>query len=76
MSESQKSPHARVSLKWVEYPKVGAVVTAPPVLIASTHTFDYCCTHCATVLMRAEANQVHNLLIRCTVCGSYNSTDS
>ena len=76
MSESQMSPHARVSLKWVECPKVGAVVTAPPVLIASTHTFNFCCAHCATVLMRAEAYQVHNVLIKCTVCGSHNSTDS
>jgi hypothetical protein len=65
----------RVSLKVVEAPKIGAVVTAPPVLIFSTHTVDYCCGHCARVLMHAERNQVHNLLIKCTGCGSYNSTD-
>jgi hypothetical protein len=28
------------------------------------------------VLMHAETGQVHNLLIHCTVCGSYNSTDN
>jgi DNA-directed RNA polymerase subunit RPC12/RpoP len=60
----------------MEAPKIGAVVTAPPVLIASTHTIDYCCAHCSTVLMHADTEQVHNLLIKCTVCGSYNSTDS
>jgi phage FluMu protein Com len=76
MSEHQKPPHTRVSLKLVQAPKIGAVVTAPPVLIASIHTIDYCCAHCATVLMHADAGQVHNLLIKCTACGSYNSTDS
>jgi phage FluMu protein Com len=76
MNEHQKPPHTRVSLKLVQAPKIGAVVTAPPVLIASIHTVDYCCAHCATVLMHADAGQVRNLLIKCTACGSYNSTDS
>jgi DNA-directed RNA polymerase subunit RPC12/RpoP len=75
MSEHLKPPHTRVSLKVVEFPKVGAVVTAPPIIIASTHTVDYCCGHCSTVLMHAEPGQINNLLIRCTRCGSYNSTD-
>jgi DNA-directed RNA polymerase subunit RPC12/RpoP len=51
------------------------VVSAPPVLIASTHTVDYTCSKCDTVLMHAEEGQVRNLLIHCTECGSYNSTD-
>lgn len=50
-------------------------VSAPPVLIASTHTVDYVCGKCSTVLMHAEIGQVHNLIIHCTICGSYNSTD-
>jgi hypothetical protein len=72
MSEQQRP---KLALKVVDAPMTGAVVTAPPVLIASTHTVDYCCGHCATVLMHAERNQVHNLLIKCTACGAYNSTD-
>jgi hypothetical protein len=28
------------------------------------------------VLMHADDNQVHNMMIRCTVCGHYNSTDA
>ena len=75
MSENQRPPHQRVSLKLIKAPKIGAVVTAPPVIIASTHTVDYCCGYCAVVLMHAEPGQVHNLHIRCTQCGSYNSTD-
>jgi predicted RNA-binding Zn-ribbon protein involved in translation (DUF1610 family) len=58
----------------VELPKGGHAVDAPPILIASSHTVDYCCASCGVVLMRAEDQQVHSLLIHCTVCGSYNST--
>ena len=72
MSQEQQP---RVMLKVVEAPKTGPVVTAPPVLIASTHTVNYCCGNCSTVLMHAEHGQVHNLLIKCTVCDSYNSTN-
>lgn len=72
MSEKQRP---KLSLKLVDAPKFGAVVTAPPILTASTHTIDYCCGHCSAVLMHAERGQVHNLLIKCTLCGAYNSTD-
>jgi hypothetical protein len=72
MSEQQRP---KLGLKVVDAPKFGAVVTAPPILTFSTHTIDYCCGHCSTVLMRAERDQVHNLLIKCTTCGTYNSTD-
>ena len=67
--------YPRVALKVVDAPKTGAVLTAPPILTASTHSVDYCCGYCSTVLMHAERDQVHNLLIKCTVCGAYNSTD-
>ena len=50
--------------------------TAPPVLKASDHSVDYTCGRCGTILLHAEENQVHGLLIRCTSCGSYNSTDT
>ena len=66
----------RESLKLIETPANRHAVSAPPMLIASTHTIDYCCGHCGTALMHAEAGQVHNLVIHCTVCGSYHSTDS
>jgi hypothetical protein len=72
MSEEQ---HPKVDLKVVVAPQTGAIVTAPPVLIASVHTVNYCCGNCSTVLMHAERGQVHNLLIKCNECGSYNSTD-
>jgi hypothetical protein len=65
----------KVSLKLVDSPRTGAVVTAPPPLTASDHTIDYCCAHCGAVLMHAEAEQVHNLLIHCVACGAYNTTD-
>jgi DNA-directed RNA polymerase subunit RPC12/RpoP len=49
--------------------------SAPPVLIASTNIVDYICGDCGAVLMHAEQGQVDNLVVHCTECGSYNSTD-
>ncbi|MET0671773.1 MAG: hypothetical protein ABWY66_17415 [Xanthobacteraceae bacterium] len=76
MSAPQKPVNPKVRLKVIPAPSVGAVVSAPPVLIASTHTVDYTCGHCDAVLMHAEHGQVHNLVIHCVACGSYNTTDS
>ena len=59
MSEQQ---HPKVSLKLVDYPRTGSVVTAPPILTASTHTVDYCCAHCSTVLMHAELGHVGKVI--------------
>ena len=69
-------PETVVRLKVVPAPSVGAVVSAPPTLIASTNTIDYCCGHCEVVLMHAEDGQVHNLVIYREGCGSYNTADS
>jgi hypothetical protein len=71
---SKENP--RVALTFVSTPNLRHSVSAPPILIASTHTTDYTCSRCGTVLMHAEQNQVHNLLIHCVVCGSYNETDA
>lgn len=65
----------KISLKVVIAPAIGLVLDAPPVLMASDHSVDYTCGHCGTILLHAEENQVHGVLIRCTECGSYNSTD-
>jgi hypothetical protein len=71
------SPHIRISLKSTSVPLVGwAFISAPPILIASDDTTDFCCCNCDTVLMQAEAEQVFGLTIRCTKCGSFNTTDS
>jgi transcription elongation factor Elf1 len=59
----------------VSAPSIGHAVSAPPILDAATHTIDYTCGKCGTVLMHAEDNQVHGLLIHCGICGAYNATD-
>jgi len=51
------------------------VLSAPPILEASSHTIDFTCGQCGAILMHAELDQVHNLLIHCAECGAYNSTD-
>jgi len=69
------SVRKKTALKIVAAPHVGGCLEAPPVLVASTHTVDYTCGYCGTVLMHADEGQVHGLLIRCTSCGSYNDTE-
>jgi hypothetical protein len=71
------SPHIRITLKSICVPLVGwASISAPPILDASDHTTDFCCCDRDTVLMHAEADQVFGLTIRCTICGSFNATNS
>jgi hypothetical protein len=67
------NPH--IPLRIAETPGTRHVMSAPPVLIASFHTIDYTCGKCDAVLMHADYGQVHDLMIHCTECGSYNSTD-
>ena len=66
----------KISLKVVHAPKTGIVLEAPPVLFASEHSVDYACGRCATILLHAEEDQVHGVLLRCANCGSYNLTES
>jgi DNA-directed RNA polymerase subunit RPC12/RpoP len=66
----------KISLKVVHAPAIGVILDAPPVLRASDHSVDYTCVRCGTVLLHAEENQVHGVLLRCANCGSYNSTDA
>lgn len=60
----------------VDLPEGGRALNAPPVLVASTHTVDYCCGTCGVVLLHADSGQVHSLLIRCSQCGTVNSTEN
>ena len=69
------SRYKTISLRAITAPAIGIVLNAPPELIASDHSLDYACERCSTVLLHAEEGQVHGLLIRCTNCGTYNSTD-
>ncbi len=73
---TQHLERLNVRLKAVRTPVSGPIVSAPPVLIASTNTIDYTCATCDAVLLHAEAEQVHNLVIHCMKCGSYNTTDA
>lgn len=70
------STKKRIPLNVVQAPAVGHILTAPPTLIASSHTVEYTCGRCAEVLLHAEEEQVHGLLIQCKACGAYNATDN
>jgi hypothetical protein len=65
------------TLKVVPAPlAIDAVPSAPPALEDRTPTVDCVCGSCGAVLMHADENQVHSLIIQCTVCDAYNSTDA
>jgi uncharacterized Zn finger protein (UPF0148 family) len=70
------SEHKTKPLRVVTAPSTGKVLNAPPVIRASSHTIDYTCGRCGTVLMHAEDGQIFGVLIRCANCGSYNVTES
>ena len=67
-------PCPRIKLKVISAPSVGHVLLAPPVLMASDHSVDYVCGRCEVILMHADQDQVHGVLIQCKNCGSYNKT--
>ena len=65
------------TLKVVSAPlAIDAVPSAPPALEDRTPTVDYVCGRCGTVLMHADENKAQTLIIHCTVCDAYNSTDA
>jgi hypothetical protein len=46
--------HSRVELRLISMPWAQRIVSAPPVLIASTNTVDYICGDCSVILMYAD----------------------
>ena len=74
-AQAKQHQNPKVRLKAIPPPGSHPFVNAPPILIASTHTVDYGCGTCGAVLLHAEAEQVHNLVIHCAECGSYSITD-
>jgi predicted RNA-binding Zn-ribbon protein involved in translation (DUF1610 family) len=66
----------KITLTLVSAPAQGVALKAPPVLKASEHSVDYTCGKCGVILLHAEEHQVHGVLIQCTNCGSYNSTNA
>jgi hypothetical protein len=65
-----------VPLRVVPNASTGHYVSAPPVLVASTHNIDFACGTCGTVLIHPDGGQVHSFVIHCRQWGAYNSTGS
>ena len=63
------------TLKVVPAPLVEAVPRAPPALELPNPTVEFTCGNCGAVLMRGDEVKVYPLVILCSSCGSYNSTD-
>jgi len=64
------------TLKIVPAPLV-KVADAPPVLVEGAEpTVEYTCGNCGAVLMRADESKPHSLMVHCTACDAYNSTEA
>ena len=63
------------TLRVVPAPLVQSVPPAPPVLEMPNPTVEFTCGNCGAVLMRGEEGKVYPLVILCSSCDSYNSTD-
>jgi DNA-directed RNA polymerase subunit RPC12/RpoP len=64
------------SLKVITAPAIGYAIQAPPPIAVSANTNHYLCGHCDTLLVIADAGQLHGLVVRCRECGHYNAVDT
>ena len=63
------------TLKVVPAP-LAAVPTAPPFMEAPNPTVELKCGNCSAVLMRVDEGKAYPLMIHCTSCDAFNSTDA
>jgi DNA-directed RNA polymerase subunit RPC12/RpoP len=68
-------PIPQKKLTVVPVPLVEAVANALPVLEGNNPTVEYKCGNCGAVLMRVDENEVRPLIVHCTSCDAFNSTD-
>jgi hypothetical protein len=73
--ETAMNDGCKIGLKIAGQPGAERAVSAPPVLSASENAARFACGGCGTVLLHAHMGQVRNVIIHCTVCGAYNTTD-
>jgi predicted RNA-binding Zn-ribbon protein involved in translation (DUF1610 family) len=64
------------TLKVVPAPLIEGVPRAPPVLEALNPTVELKCGNCGAVLMRGDESKNYPLMIHCTSCDAFNSTDA
>jgi len=65
-----------LKLRVIPPPGVGYVVPAPPPITVAENTNHYLCGQCGTLLVIADDDQVHGLIVRCRECGRYNEVET
>ena len=65
------------TLEVVPAPLIEGVPRAPPVLELPNQSLavEFTCGNCGAVLIRADEEKGYPLVVLCSSCGSYNSTD-
>ena len=64
------------TLKVVSAPLIEVVPRAPPALELPNPTVEFTCGSCGAVLMRGDESKNYPLMIHCTSCDAFNSTDA
>jgi DNA-directed RNA polymerase subunit RPC12/RpoP len=65
-----------LKLRVIPPPSVGYVTSAPPPITVTAETNQYLCGQCGTVLVIADDDQIHGLIVRCRECGRYNEVET
>ena len=64
------------ALQVVPAPLIEVVPPAPLEPEMPNPTVEFTCGNCGVLLMRADEEKVYPLVLLCSSCGSYNSTDT
>ena len=65
-----------LKLRVIPPPGIGYVVPAQPPITVAENTNHYLCGQCGTLLVIADDDQVHGLIVRCRECGRYNEVET
>jgi DNA-directed RNA polymerase subunit RPC12/RpoP len=65
-----------LKLRVIPPPGIGYATSAPPPLIVTPNANRYVCGQCGTLLVVADDDEVHGLIVRCRECGRYNQVET
>jgi DNA-directed RNA polymerase subunit RPC12/RpoP len=65
-----------LKLRVIPRPSIGYVTSAPPPITVTPNANQYLCGECGTLLVIADDDEIHGLIVRCRECGRYNQVET
>jgi DNA-directed RNA polymerase subunit RPC12/RpoP len=65
-----------LKLRVIPPPSIGYVTSAPPPITVTPNANQYLCGECGTLLVIADDDEIHGLIVRCRECGRYNQVET